>query len=71
MLQDVAPEFQPMRSKTKTNRTLYARFSRGLSELEVIARNSDWFIALLAPVVIGRNNYVGIGFFHSHLKAAL
>ena len=24
--------------------------------------NSDWFIALFAPVVIGRSNYFGIGF---------
>ena len=25
-LKDLAPEFQPMRSKTKTNRTLYTLF---------------------------------------------
>ena len=38
-------------------------FSRGaLSKLPVIARSSDWFIALFAPVVIGRINYFGIGF---------
>ena len=24
--------------------------------------NSDWFIALFAPVVISRSNYFGIGF---------
>ena len=27
--------------------------SRALNELDVIAQNSDWFIALFAPVVIG------------------
>ena len=53
--------FQPMRSKAKTNRTLYALWA---IQLQVIARNSDWFIALFAPVVIGRSNY----FFDSHLK---
>ena len=51
-----------MTSKTKTIRNLYARFSRALSKLQEIARISDWFIALFAPVVIGRSNYVGIGF---------
>ena len=42
----LAPFFQPMRSTMKTNRTLYARFSRSLSKLRVNA--------LFAPVVIGR-----------------
>ena len=28
----------------------------------LIARNSDWFLVLFAPVVIGRSNYFGIGF---------
>ena len=37
-------------------------FSRPLSRLQVIARNSDWFIALFAPNVIGRVDYFGIGF---------
>ena len=37
-------------------------FSRALSELQVIARNCDWFIALFAPVVIGRSNCFGFGF---------
>ena len=32
-------------------------FSRASSELQVISRNCDWFIALSAPVVIGRSNY--------------
>ena len=37
-------------------------FSRSLSELQVIARNRDWFIVLFAPVVIGRSNCFGFGF---------
>ena len=53
-LKNFAPVFQPMRSKTKTN--------RALSKLQVISRNSDWLIALFAPVVIGRSYYFGIGF---------
>ena len=31
-------------------------FSRALSKLQVIASDSDWFIALFSPVVIGRSN---------------
>ena len=53
-----------MRSKAKTNRTLYALWA---IQLQVIARNSDWFIALFAPVVIGRSNY----FFDGHLKKVI
>ena len=37
-------------------------FSRASSELQVIARNCDWFIALFVPVVIGRSNCFGLGF---------
>ena len=37
-------------------------FSRASSELQVIARNCDWLIALPAPVVIGRGNCFGFGF---------
>ena len=61
-LKRLAPVFQPMRSKTKTNRTRTRDFSRALSELQIIARNCDWFIVLFAPVVIGRNNCFGFGF---------
>ena len=45
-------------------------FSRALSKLQVIAGNSDWLIALFAPVVIGRSNYFVIG-FSKDLKTAL
>ena len=37
-------------------------FSRALSELQVIARNCDWLIALFVPIVIGRSNCFGFGF---------
>ena len=50
-LKNLAPIFQLMRSKTKRT-LLNAIISRVLSKLHVIARNSDWFIALLALVVI-------------------
>ena len=62
-LKRLAPVFQPMRSKTKTNHAPCTRdFSRASSELQVIARNCDWFMALSAPVVIGRSNCFGFGF---------
>ena len=37
-------------------------FSRVFSKLQVIPRNSDWFIALFTPVVIGPSNYFSIDF---------
>ena len=58
-LKTLAPNFQPMRGKT--NRTLCARLSRAFSKLQVVSMNFDWFIALPAPVMIGRNYYFGIG----------
>ena len=61
-LKNIAPVFQPMRSTTKTNRTLLARFFRASSKLQVIARNSAWFTTLFAPVMIGQSAYGGIGF---------
>ena len=63
-LKRLAPVFQPMRSKTKTNRKTYAwLFPR--------FENCDWFTALFVRVVIGRSNCFGFGFFDSHLKTAL
>ena len=49
-----------MRSKT-----MYALSSRALSKSHVIARKSDWFIALFSPVVIGRSKYFGMCFRQS------
>ena len=56
-LKNFAPVFQPIRSKPKTIALCRRDFSRPLSKLKGIARNSDWFIALSTPVVIGRSNY--------------
>ena len=56
-LKRLAPVFQPMRSKTKTNRAMHAS-----GELQVIAKNCDWFMELFVPVVIGRSNCFGFGF---------
>ena len=63
-LKRLAPVFQPMRSKTKSNiiAPCTRDFSCALSELQVIASNCDWFITLSAPVVIGRSYYFGFGF---------
>ena len=49
-------------TKTKPIAPCTRDFSRALSKLQVISWNSDWFIAPFAPVVIGRNNYLGTGF---------
>ena len=51
-LKNLAPVFQPMRNKTKTNDLPpYTRdFSRASRKLQVIARNADWFIALFGPI---------------------
>lgn len=58
-----------MRGKTKTNRTLYAQFfSRALSTLPAIARNSDWLVELFAPVVIARSNYFGTLIFRQSFE---
>ena len=46
-------------------------FSCTLNKLQVTARNSDWFMVLFAPVVIGQSDYFGTGFFDSHLKTTL
>ena len=58
-LKRLAPVFQPMRSTTKTNRTMYTSF---FPRLEQVTGNCDWFIALFAPVVIGWSDCLGFGF---------
>ena len=52
-----APDFQPTRIKTKTNRAMYAWFFPRFERV-----TGDWFIALPAPAVIGRSNCFGFGF---------
>ena len=61
-LKRVAPVFQPKRTTPKPIAPGTPDFSRASSELQIIARNCDWFIALSAPVVIGRSNRFGFGF---------
>ena len=55
-LKRLAPVFQPMRRKTKSN-SCTRDFSHASSELHVIARNCDWFMELFVPVVIGQSDY--------------
>ena len=57
-LKNLVPVFQSMRSKTKTNRTLYASFLPPFENFTVNCLNFDWFIALLGPVIIGQSNLV-------------
>ena len=61
-LKDSRQVFNQWESKPKPIAPFTRDFSRASSELQVIARNCDWFIALPAPVVIGRSNYFGFGF---------
>ena len=66
-LNNLSP-IQPMKSKTKTDNmeACACYFSFALSKFCLIARNSDWFITLFAPVVINQSNnnyyYFGISF---------
>ena len=48
---------------------MYAWFSRDSSELQVIARNCDWFMALFVRVVIGRSLTALILVFRQSLRA--
>ena len=63
--------FNQLEAKPKPITPCASDFSRPLSKLQEIARNSDWFIALFAPVVIGWRNYFWYWFFDSHLKTVL
>ena len=56
-LKRLVPVFQPKPIAPRTR-----DFSRASSQLQVIARNCDWFIAPPARVVIGRSNCFGFGF---------
>ena len=61
-LKDSRQFFHQREAKPKPIAPCTRDFSRALSELQVIARNCDWFIALFVPVVIGRNNCFAFGF---------
>ena len=54
--------FNQWEAKPKPIAPRTRNFSRASRELQVIARNFDWFIALFVPVVIGRSNCFGFGF---------
>ena len=61
-LSDWGEFFSQLEAKPKPITTCTRDFFRAFSKLQVIARNSDWFIALFAPVVIGQSNNFGFGF---------
>ena len=61
-LKDSRQFFNQWEAKPKPIAPCTRDSSRASSELQVIARNCDWFIALSAPVVIGRSNCFGFGF---------
>jgi len=52
-LKRLAPLFQPIKSKTKTTRNLLARVFPRLTLITCICFDSDCFILLFVPVVIG------------------
>ena len=54
--------FNQWESKPKPIAPRTRDFSRASSELQIIAKNCNWFIALPATVVIGRSNCFGFGF---------
>ena len=65
LLERLAPVFQPMKIKTKTNRTMYARFFPRYEQVTgncYNCRNCDRFVTPSAPVVIGRSNWFGFAF---------
>ena len=59
---------QPIRFKTKTNRTLVAFIFPRLRKFDFFPNSS-----FSAPrvVMVGCDNYIGFGFYDSHLKGAL
>ena len=56
-LKDSRQFFSQWEAKPKPIAPCTRDFSRALNKLQVIARNCDWFIALFAPVVVGRGNF--------------
>ena len=61
-LKDSCQFFNEWESKPRPIAPCTRDFFRVSSELQLIARNCDWFIALSAAVVIGRSNCFGFGF---------
>ena len=54
-----------LKSKPKPIAPFTRDFSRASSELQLIGRNCDWFIALSAPVAIGWSKCFGLVFRQS------
>ena len=61
-LKDSRQFFNQWEAKPKPIAPCTRDFSRASGELQVIARNCDWFMELFVPVVIGRSNCFGFGF---------
>ena len=61
-LKDSRQFFNQWESKPKPFAPRTRDFSRASSELQVIARDCDWFMALFIPVVIGWSNCFGFRF---------
>ena len=61
-LKDSHQFFNQGDAKPKPSAPCTRDFSRASGELQVIAKNSDWFMELFVLVVIGRSNCFGFGF---------
>ena len=61
-LKDSRQFFSQWEAKPKPIAPCTGNFFRASGKLQVISRNSDWFMALFASVVIGRSSYFGFGF---------
>jgi len=61
-LKDSRQFYNQLEAQPKPITPCTRHFSRALSKLQIISRNCDWFIALFAPVVIGRSDCLGFGF---------
>ena len=61
-LKDARQFFNQWQAKPNPIAPCTRNFSRASSELQVIARNCDWFMALFVPVLIGRSNCFAFGF---------
>lgn len=62
------PVFNQLQANLKPITTCAHNLSNTLRKLQVIARNSHWFITLFALVVIGQSYHFGIVFWQSFEK---
>ena len=61
-LKDSRQFFNQWEAKPKPITPCTRDFSRASSELQVIATNCDWFMAMFVALVIGQSDYFGFGF---------